>query len=162
MFFRKQHWHLVSEWTLCLLNALKYLWCETNLLSQAVLKHVVSEDYIFKKSVQETDFVSSQEWRNLSYQKNFICFKMKTSTFGLQVGHMWVTSGLLCGSVGQMGQQVWPTFNPEQDYPRSFDTHGSKAIILKSNKKSICHNYIWHSILLLFYARSSYKITNIF
>ena len=24
---------------------------------------------------------------------------------------MWVTSGLLCGSVGQMGQQVQPTFN---------------------------------------------------
>ena len=25
---------------------------------------------------------------------------------------MWVTSGLLCGSVGQVGQQVWSTFNP--------------------------------------------------
>ena len=25
---------------------------------------------------------------------------------------MWVTSGLFCGSMGQMGQQVRPTFNP--------------------------------------------------
>ena len=33
-------------------------------------------------------------------------FKKKTSTYGSQVGHMWVTSGLLCGSVGQMGRQV--------------------------------------------------------
>ena len=30
---------------------------------------------------------------------------------GSQEGHMWVTSGLLCGSVGQVGQQVKPTFN---------------------------------------------------
>ena len=34
------------------------------------------------------------------------------------VGHkwviaMWVTSGLFCGSVSQLGQQVQPTFNPE-------------------------------------------------
>ena len=28
------------------------------------------------------------------------------------MGHMWVTSGLFCGSVGQMDQQVRPTFNP--------------------------------------------------
>ena len=28
--------------------------------------------------------------------------------------HMWVTSGLFCGSVDQMGQQqVLPTFNPD-------------------------------------------------
>ena len=45
------------------------------------------------------------------YQK-FSChvtlatFKKKTSTCGSQVGHMWVTSRLFCGSVGQMGQQV--------------------------------------------------------
>ena len=44
------------------------------------------------------------------YQKIFmscyITFKKKTSTCGSQVGYMWVTSGLFCGSVGQMGQQV--------------------------------------------------------
>ena len=51
------------------------------------------------------------------YQKIFrsyyITFKNKTSTCGSQVDHMWVTSGLLCGSVGQVGQQVWLTFNPD-------------------------------------------------
>ena len=45
-------WHLVSEWTLGLMNALKYHWCETSLLSQAVLKHVATKGFIFKKSVQ--------------------------------------------------------------------------------------------------------------
>ena len=33
---------------------------------------------------------------------------------GSQVGHMWVTSGLFDGSVGQMGRQVQPTFNPDR------------------------------------------------
>ena len=33
------------------------------------------------------------------------------STCGSQVGHMWVTSGLFSGLVGQIGQQVQPTFN---------------------------------------------------
>ena len=36
-----------------------------------------------------------------------------TSTCGSQVDHIWITSRFFCGSVGQMGQQVWPTFNPE-------------------------------------------------
>ena len=129
MFFRKQCRHLVTEWTLGLMNAQKYHWCETNLfLSQAVLKHVVSKDFIFKNSeaVQGTGSVSSQEWRNLwhwSISKIFhvmlhwLLLKKKISICGSQVGHMWVTSGLLCGSVGQMGQQVWPTFNPVVDCP---------------------------------------------
>ena len=30
----------------------------------------------------------------------------KTSARGSQVGHIWVTSGLLCGSVDEVGQQV--------------------------------------------------------
>ena len=53
------------------MNALKYNCCEASLLSQAVLKHVVSKE-------------------------NF---------------NMWITSGLFCGSVGQMGQRAQPTFN---------------------------------------------------
>ena len=53
----------VSEWILGLMNAPKYHWCETSLLSQAILKHVVSKDFIFKKSVQETGPVACQEWR---------------------------------------------------------------------------------------------------
>ena len=45
----------------------------------------------------------------------YITFKMKTSTCGSQVDHMWVTSGLFCGSVSQMGQQMRYTFNPVVD-----------------------------------------------
>ena len=41
----------------------------------------------------------------------YITIEKKTSVYGSQVGHMWVTSGLLYGSVGQVGQQVLPTFN---------------------------------------------------
>ena len=54
----------------------------------------------------------------LFHIKSFSChvalatFK-KTSTCGSQVGHMWVTSRLFCGSVGQMGQQVQPALNPD-------------------------------------------------
>ena len=39
-------------------------------------------------------------------------FKKKTSTCGSQ----WLTPGLFCESVGQMGQQVQPTFNPVLQY----------------------------------------------
>ena len=51
----------------------------------------------------------------LFHIKKFSChvtlatFKKETSTCGSQVGHMWVTSRLFCGSVSQ---QVQPTFNP--------------------------------------------------
>ena len=117
MFFRQQCWHMVSEWTLGLLNALKHHWCETSLL--LFLKYVISKDFIFKKYEQGTSFVSCQKWRNLGhcsiskiFMSCYITFKKKTSTCGSQVGHMWVTSRLFCGSVGQIGQQVWPTFNP--------------------------------------------------
>ena len=34
------------------MNVLKYHWCEISLLSQAVLKHVVSKDFFIKKSMQ--------------------------------------------------------------------------------------------------------------
>ena len=97
MYIRKQFWHLVSEWwTLGLMNVLKYHWYETSLLSQAVLKHVVSKDFIFKKSVQGTGSVSCQEWRNLwhcSISKIFLVM-LATLIFlkrKLQhVGHKWV------------------------------------------------------------------------
>ena len=127
MFFRKQCWHLVAKWVnLGLMNALKYLWCETSLLSQAVLKHAVSKDFIFKKSVQGTGSVSCQEWRYLviaSYISKFLMscmfssiiatatFKKKTSTCGSQVGHnyvghirivLWVS-----GSTGVTHFQPW-------------------------------------------------------
>ena len=97
------------------MNALKY-WCETSLfLSQAVLKYVVSKDFFFKKSVQKDQFCILPRMKKsmaLFHIKKFSChvtlatFKMKTSTCGSQVGHIWVTSGLFCGSLGLMGQQV--------------------------------------------------------
>ena len=37
---------------------------------------------------------------------HYINFKEKTSTCRSQVAHMWVTSRLLSGSAGEMGQQV--------------------------------------------------------
>ena len=49
------------------------------------------------------------------FMSGYITFKNKTSTCGSQVGHMRVTSKLFCGSVGQMGQQVRPTFNPAEN-----------------------------------------------
>ena len=52
------------------------------------------------------------------YQK-FSCY-VTLATFakmcGSQMGHMWITSGLFCRSVGQMGQQVRPTFNQLYNY----------------------------------------------
>ena len=50
------------------------------------------------------------------FMQSYITFKMKASTCGSQVDHMWVTSGLFCGSVGQMDQQVRPTFNPDYNH----------------------------------------------
>ena len=61
MFFRKQHWHLVNEWTLGLVNVLNHCWYETSLLPQAVVNHVVSRDFTLKKSVHGTSSVSCQE-----------------------------------------------------------------------------------------------------
>ena len=89
------------------MNALKYHWC---LLFQVVLKHVLSKGFIFKKSVQGTGSKNEEIYGFVPHQKFFmscyITFKKKTSTCGSQVGHMWITSGLFYGSVGQMGQQV--------------------------------------------------------
>ena len=52
--------------SLCLMNALKYHWCETSLLSQVVLKHVLFKDFIFKKSVQGTESVSWQKMKSMA------------------------------------------------------------------------------------------------
>ena len=41
----------MSELNLGLLNALKYHWCETSIISNCLIR-VVSKDFIFKKSVQ--------------------------------------------------------------------------------------------------------------
>ena len=81
------------------MNALKYHWCETSLLSQAVLKHVVSKDFIFKKSVKGPVLYSAKNeeiYGIVPHQKFFmscyITFKKKTLTCGSQVA--WVMCGL--------------------------------------------------------------------
>ena len=77
---------------------------EISLLSQAVLKHVVSKDFFFKKFVQLRDPAKNEEISGIVPYQNFPChvtFKKKISTCGLQVGHMWVTSRLFCESVSQ-------------------------------------------------------------
>ena len=67
-----------------------------------------------------------------------------TSTWESQVALMWVISGLLCGSVGQMGQLVWPTFNPAITAP---PTHPFSVIGLIVNevndsfRVATWHNY---------------------
>ena len=45
------HGKCMSELNLGLLNALKYHWCETSIISNCLIR-VVSKDFIFKKSVQ--------------------------------------------------------------------------------------------------------------
>ena len=75
------------------MNALKYHWCETSLLSQAVLKYVVSKDFIFKKSVQRIGSVSCQDeeiYGVVLYQKFFMLFYIATFQ---HVGHKWITCG---------------------------------------------------------------------
>ena len=55
----KKHWHLRSECNLGLVNALNlHHWYETSLLPYAVLKHVLSRDFIPKNSVHGTSSVS--------------------------------------------------------------------------------------------------------
>ena len=58
------------------MNALKYHWCETSLLSQAVLKHVsdpVSKDFIFYAREQLVLYPAKNEeiYGIVPYLKNF-------------------------------------------------------------------------------------------
>ena len=49
--YNKRHWCLISEWILGLVGALNHHWCEASQLSQAVLKHMVSKDFILKSTI---------------------------------------------------------------------------------------------------------------
>ena len=108
MFFRKQCMLASGKW-LDLINALKYHWYETNLLSQAILRHVVSKNFIFKKSVQGTGSVSCQQWRNLwhcSKSTHHVTLLLKKLQ---HVGHirifLWVSGSN--GSTGVTYFQPW-------------------------------------------------------
>ena len=111
MFLRKQHWHLVRESTLHLVN----VYTDVNRLTiQAILKHVVSRDFIPKSLCMDPILYSAKYkeiYGTVSYQI-FPCHFILL--FNQLVGHewvviMWVTSELLCGSSGSTG--VTP-FNP--------------------------------------------------
>ena len=81
----------------------------------------ISKDQEYRPKLLALGQCSSQDWFcilpkmkksiALFHIKNFSChvtlatFKKKSSTCGSQVDHMWVTSRLFHGSVGQMGQQ---------------------------------------------------------
>ena len=94
VFFRQQCWHLVSEWTLGLINALKYNWCETSLLSQAVLKHVMSEDFTFVQGTSSVFCPRMKKSMVLLHIKKFSGHVTLVLKRKLQhVGHKWVTSG---------------------------------------------------------------------
>ena len=74
------------------LKILGHCWYELSLLPQAVLKHVVSRDFILKKSVHRTSPVSYQEQRNLCYiishqNVHVILHYFKKGNFS-----MWITS----------------------------------------------------------------------
>ena len=108
MFFRKHAVLASGKWVNfgsdeC--TEISLVW--NQLIIAAVLKHAVSKDFIFKKSVQGINSVSCQEWRNLWYcsiSKVFhvwVNFNMWV-TSGSYVGHIWI--GLwVSGSNGSTG-----------------------------------------------------------
>ena len=107
MFFRKRHWHLISQWTLGLVakciepslvwNQLHYLklfwsmWCPEISFSRILYVGPVLYP-------EEIYGIVSYLIFSMSF---YITFKKKTLACGSQEGHMWITSGLLCGSVGK-------------------------------------------------------------
>ena len=78
-----------------LMNALKYHWCETSFLSQAVLKHVVSKDIIIKKFLQGMALypATNEEIYGIVYMY-IKCLCQVTKRKLQHVGHKWV----ICGS----------------------------------------------------------------
>ena len=96
MFFRKRHWHLISEWTLGLVNALNHHWYETSLLPQAVLKHVVFRDFIPKNSVRGTNCVS---WTKIWHCFISDFFHVILHNFLKENFSMWVTRGSYVGHI---------------------------------------------------------------
>ena len=115
MFFRKRHWHLISEWTLGLVNALNHHWCETSHYLKLFWSMWYPEISFSRILCVGPVLYPEEIYGVVSYlifSMSFYTTFKKTLACGSQEGHMWVTSGLLCGSVGQVDQQVWPTFNP--------------------------------------------------
>ena len=75
----------MSELNLGLLNALKYHWCETTIISNCLIR-VVSKDFIFKKSVQGNGMRS---------QAITIDWDISTKV------HVWANLRILCNTCNQ-------------------------------------------------------------
>ena len=112
-FFRKTHWHLISEWTLGLVNALNHHWCETSYYLKWFWNMWCSEISFSRIPCVGPVLYPEEVYGIVSYLifsiSFYITFKRKLQ----HLGHKRV----ICGShvdcsVGQVGQQVWSTFNP--------------------------------------------------
>ena len=77
------------------MNALKYHWWETSLLSQAVLRHVVSKDFI-SRSLCKGPVPRMKKSIALFHIKNFSCHVTLLLNFNMwitsrsYVGHIWI------------------------------------------------------------------------
>ena len=106
MFFRKRHWHLISEWTLVLVNALNHHWCETSHYLKLFWSMWYPEIFLSRILCVGPVLYPEEIYGIVSYlifsMSFYITFKKKT----------WACGSHPDCSVGQVGQQVWPTFNP--------------------------------------------------
>ena len=92
----RESWYLVSEWSLCLINVLKYHWCETSLLSQAVLKHVASvQRFHLPRSLCKGLVLYPEVW-HCSISKTF---RVMLHYFYKENLNMWITSGWYVGHI---------------------------------------------------------------
>ena len=97
IFFKKWYYQLV-EWTLHMVNVLNHCWYETSLLPQAILKHMVSRDWLSKTLCMGPVLYLK---KSMALYRIFLChFALLLKRKLQHVDHKWVTSRLLCGSMG--------------------------------------------------------------
>ena len=99
------HWTITGVKPAYYLKLFWSMWCPEISISRILCMGLVL--------YPEESMALLHSWFSMSF---YITSKKKTLACGSQEGHMWVTSGLLYGSLGQVGQQVWPTFNPDKVY----------------------------------------------
>ena len=115
IFFRKRHWHLINEWTLVwwmhfTITGVKPAYYTLSCFEVCGVQRFHSQKFIAWD--QSCILKKSMEFLHIWFfsMSFYTTFKKKPLACGSKEGHMWVTSGLFCGSVDQ---QVWPTFNPD-------------------------------------------------
>ena len=115
---KKRYWCLISEWTLGLVNALNHHWHKLAYYLK-VLWSMWSPEISFLTILHMDQFCILPIMKKFSYSiasypmSFYIIFKENFNmwvTSESYVGHTWVTSWLLCGSVGQ---QLWLIWNSE-------------------------------------------------